>query len=595
MKYYAKYLCKKILSRLSDRYANILENPRHLNSLSYKNWIRANDPSPSDLKNYEEVNLQFQYRPLISILLPVYNPPIDFFIQAIESVTKQIYSNWELCIADDFSTDPRVKSVLEEYALKDKRIKVVYRPLNGHISESSNTCLSIASGEFIGLLDQDDLLSPDALFSNVKALNENPGIEMIYSDEDKINEQNERFSPFFKPDWSPETLLARNYICHFLVLRTSIVQQISGFRKGYEGSQDYDLILRFTEVTKKVHHIPKILYHWRTHLNSTSYSASAKSYATIAGEKALVDALERRKQSARVIPIDNLPGNFKLEYEIKGNPLVSIIIPSKNQYLFVKNCLDSIFKKTTYSNFEIVFVDNGSEDPKVKELLRGWEKNEPSRFQNLSLDIPFNFSKLIQFGREKARGDYLLLLNNDTEIISPNWIESMLGHAQLPEIGAVGCRLIYKDKSIQHAGVFLGVAGIANHLLQGEYYNSNRHFCYLKVMNNVSAITGACLMVAKSKFDMVSGLDQELTVAFNDIDFCLKLLPKGFRNLYIPDAILYHFESKSRGKDSGFEKNQRLQRESQLMRDRWGKLIQNDPYYNIHLSRTKLDFSLNVE
>jgi glycosyltransferase involved in cell wall biosynthesis len=593
-----RYFLAYVKNRLINKFYQSVEKkeifPRAIDSLDYSTWVKLNFTRKSDLLVYRNVLKTFTYQPLISIIVPVYNPPIQYLREAIDSVLKQVYSNWELCLADDLSTDPLVKQTLAEYAGLDPRIKVFYREKNGHISEASNSSISIARGEFIALLDQDDLLTEDALFHNVLALNIDSGIDMLYSDEDKINEREERFSPFFKPDWSPESFLSRNYICHFAVFRKRIVDEVGGFRKGFEGSQDYDLILRFTEKTDKVHHITKILYHWRTHKNSTALNASAKSYATVAGEKALNDALVRRGASARVDALLDLPGNFNVRYSVLGNPKVSIIIPSKNQSRYVSKCLDSIFKLSSYTNFEVIFVDNGSDEVETLELLEQWKKKETQRFHWIQKDIAFNFSTLINFGRENANGDYLILLNNDTEIVTPDWIEAMLGQAQRNEIGAVGAKLTYADKTIQHAGVLLGVGGIANHAMLGEYYESNKHYCYLKVTNNVSAVTGACFMVEANKFDSVQGFDENLAIAFNDIDFCLKLREKGLRNLFLPYVHLYHYESKSRGNDISEGKRKRLETESRIMMERWRFLIDNDPYYNPNLSKNRMDFSFNI-
>jgi GT2 family glycosyltransferase len=591
---YFHYLKTKFLSKFFFQKPVLEIFPKAVSSQAYDSWIKINHTRKSDLIIYAEVIKILEHKPLISIIMPVYNPPIEYLKAAVNSVISQVYTNWELCIADDFSTEAHVRKVLDDFVKQDRRIKVRYRSSNGHISEASNTAVEMANGDFIALLDQDDLLTSDALFQNVLALNLNPQIDMLYSDEDKINEQGFRFSPHFKPDWAPESLLSRNYICHFVVLKRSIVNEIGGFRRGFEGSQDYDLILRFTEKTQRIYHIPRILYHWRTHSNSTALSAGAKSYAAIAGENALKEALIRRRTPGRVNPLLELPGNFNIIYDIEGTPRVSIIIPSKNQFHFVSNCLDSIFKKTTFTNFEVIFIDNGSNEDDVLSLLQFWEKNEPIRFKRYIKDISFNFSELINYGREKATGNFLILLNNDTEIISEDWIESLLNQAQRSEIGAVGCKLIFLNKTIQHAGVLLGVGGIANHAMLGEYKDTNKHFCYLKLTNNVSAVTGACLMVETNKFDLVGGFDENLAIAFNDIDFCLKLFEQGYRNLYLPYVTLYHFESKSRGKDISNEKRKRLENESSFMKEKWKGLIERDSFYNINLTNEKMDFSLNL-
>ncbi|TGN08042.1 glycosyltransferase family 2 protein [Leptospira ilyithenensis] len=568
--------------------------PETIGNAEYALWLRKYFPRESDCEGMKDVCKILSYKPLVSIITPVYNPPIPFFKAAIDSVLAQVYENWELCLADDASTDTEIKNIIETYRKKDSRIKVIYRNKNGHISDASNSALSIAKGEFVALLDQDDLLTKDALFQNILALNKNRSIDMIYSDEDKITEDGKLFSPFFKPDWSQESYLSRNYTCHFSLYRKKIIDRIKGFRKGLEGSQDYDLMLRFSEKTDRIYHIPKILYHWRTHINSTSLNAGAKSYAAVAGERALVEALERRKEKGIVEPVPGYAGNFNIRYSLKNNPKVSIVIPSRNQSAFLEKCLNSIFAKSSYQNIEVVLVDNGTDEKKAISLIHHWKEKEPDRFLWLEYDIPFNFSKLINYGCENASGEYLIILNNDTEIISPDWVESLLSQAQREKTGAVGCMLLYSDETIQHAGVILGVGGIANHSMLGEYCESTKHYCYLKLTNNVSAVTGACFMISKKKFKKVGGLDENFAVSYNDIDFCLKLGKLGYRNLYLPYVRIFHYESKSRGSDVSPEKKIRLERESKMMEEKWKEVIDKDPYYNPNLSRSKFDFSLNV-
>ncbi|WP_439566229.1 glycosyltransferase family 2 protein [Gloeocapsopsis crepidinum] len=423
----------------------------------YARWLSKNFPRAADLKKMAETVEIFPYRPAISIIMPVYNPPEQFLQAAIASVLEQVYPYWELCIADDASTKPYVKSVLEEYASKDARIKVVFRAENGHISQASNSALELATGEFVALLDHDDCLTPDALYEVALLLNRHPEADMIYSDEDKIDTQNRLKDPFFKPEWCPDSFLSRMYTCHLGTYRRSLIEQIGGFRVGYEGSQDYDLVLRLTEKTANIFHIPKILYHWRIHPESTAAGvASVKSYAQLAAEKAIAEALTRRNEPGKVTGIPEFPGNYSVRYEISHYKRVSIIIPTRNLGNILNKCLESIFQKSTYPNYEVIVIDNGSTEVKTLNIISQWLEQQPEHFKCYPLDVPFNYSQLNNYAASKAEGDYLLFLNNDTEVVTPDWIEAMVEQAQRSSIGAVGALLLYPDNSIQHAGVVLG-------------------------------------------------------------------------------------------------------------------------------------------
>jgi glycosyltransferase involved in cell wall biosynthesis len=374
-----------------------------------------------------------------------------------------VYPYWELCIADDASTKTYVRALLEEYTSKDPRIKVVFRDENGHIARASNSAIEIAIGEFVTLLDHDDLLTPDALYEVALLLNKHPDADMIYSDEDKVDETNKFKEPFFKPDWCPDSFLSRMYTCHLGTYRRSLVTEIGGFRAGYEGSQDYDLVLRLTEKTEKIFHIPKILYHWRIHPASTASSLDNKTYAIDASKKALLEAINRRGEPGVVTPAPGPNGYYVVRYQLDTCDLVSIIIPTKNLGNIVDKCLLSIFEKTTYTNYEVILIDNGSNEPATLEVINKWKRKEPNRFRCYPLDIPFNYSKLNNFAVKQAKGKYLLFLNNDTEVVTPDWIEAMTEQAQRPSIGAVGALLLYPDNTIQHAGVVAGIGGVANH------------------------------------------------------------------------------------------------------------------------------------
>ena len=558
----------------------------------YKLWQRLHSLSEEEIALRKKQVETLPYKPLISIVVPVYNVDEIWLRKCIESVRAQIYPRWELCIADDCSPKQHVQKVLREYEALDSRIKVVYRQENGHISRSSNSALALAKGEYIALLDHDDELTVDALYENVLLLNKHPEADMIYSDEDKIGEDGVCYSPFLKPDWSPDLFLSQMYTCHFGVYRASLIRKIGGFRVGYEGSQDYDLVLRFTEQTKHIFHIPKILYHWRTIAESTALNSSSKGYAYVAGLKALQSALERRGEAGWVEPVENFPGQYRVHFLVQGRPLVSILIPTRDMAQVLAPCLQSLFAVTEYERYEVILIDNGSKQEDTKQLLKYWREKEPERFRVLELDTPFNYSRLNNEAAKAAKGEYLVLLNNDIRILSSNWLEEMLGQAQRASVGAVGARLLYPNRTIQHAGVTLGIVGPANHGHRGVEATSPGYFGRLLVTANYAAVTGACLLVSKNKYESVGGLDESLSIAFNDIDFCLKLWKQGWYNLVLNHIEFIHDESRSRGKDTTPEKQKRLQEEAALMNERWGSLLYNDPFYNVNLTLDREDFSL---
>lgn len=528
------------------------------------------------------LNSEFQYQPKISVIFPTFNTPENFLREAIQSVFDQIYPNWELCIADDASTQPHVRQVLEEYASTEARIKLVFRRENGHISRASNSALEIATGEFISLLDHDDLLTRDALSEVVKLLNLHPEADMIYSDEDKINEQNNYCLPAHKQDWCPDSFLSRMYTCHLGTYRRSLVNQIGGFRVGYEGSQDYDLVLRLTEKTNKIYHLPKILYHWRIHSGSASASRDAKPYAYEAAVKALTDALQRRGERGQVFANQNQPGHYTIRYEINQPKLVSIIIPTRDFGNHLNQCLESIFKQTSYPHYEVIVIDNGSQEAETSKIFQKWQSQEPSRFKVYPLDIPFNYSRLNNYGVQKAAGDYLLFLNNDTKITAENWLHAMVEQAQRSSIGAVGALLLYPNKTIQHAGIVLGVGGIASLGYQGvrslaEYED----LAHIACVNNVSAVSGACLMCRRTVFEEVGGFDEGLPLVYNDVDLCLKMLAKGYRNIYVNHVQLYHEELRGWHFDLTNQEYKQLEQDaSQLMQTRWQDVLKHDPCFS---------------
>ncbi|WKY47961.1 glycosyltransferase [Eubacteriaceae bacterium ES3] len=557
----------------------------------YKKWIEANEKY--DAEEVMESIDHFEKKPMISIILPVYNTEEKWLRKCIESVRRQYYTNWELCIADDNSSQNHVKQVLEEYKKTDSRIKVVYRDNNGHISESSNSALEIAEGEYVAFLDHDDILAPFALYQMVKEVNKHDEADIIYSDEDKINKFEKRSKPFFKPDWSPDTLMSQNYICHFLMIKRTLVEEVGGFRAGYEGAQDHDLVLRCTEKTKNIYHVPEVLYHWRMIDSSTARNPKAKTYAFDAGKKAVESALLRRNIKGTVTS-GKMMGTYTVTYDIIGNPKVSILIPTKDHAKDLKICLESILKKTKYENFEIIIIDNGSKQEETFALFEHYKQILKERFIVLDLDVPFNYSFLNNEGVKKATGDYVLLLNNDIQILTDSWLEKMLGYAQQEHIGAVGAKLYYKDGTVQHSGVVIGLGGVAGH--SHKYYSGKNtgYFNRLTIDSNYAGVTGACLLVEKNKFLAMEGLDAEnLSIAFNDVDFCLKLIDSGYYNVCLTQVECIHYESKSRGKEDTKEKQERFEREIIFMKNKWGKYIMGDPFYNKNLTMDREDFSMN--
>jgi len=585
-----KYMAKNGISHTIQRAK--IEKLR--NQASYPNWLARNEVL--DIEAMTQEIATFHYQPKISIAMPVYNVEEKWLRLCIDSILNQVYTNWELCMADDASTDPNVKKILTEYQQLDERIRVVFREQNGHISEATNSALAIATGEFVALLDNDDELAINAFYEVVKVLNENPKLDLIYSDEDKIDMDGNRSDPAFKPDWSPDLLLGTNYISHLGVYRRSILEEIGGFRKGYEGSQDYDLVLRFTEKTTKerITHIPKVLYYWRMLPTSTAVDQGSKGYAFEAGLRAVQDALVRRGINGHATH-GAANGLYDVYYDIESEKLVSIIIPTKNGYKDVQRCVSSIIEKTTYQNYEIIMADNGSTDPKMHELYAEFEQQLPGRFFVESIDIPFNFSTINNRAAKKAHGEYLLFLNNDTEVITENWLTLMVSFAQQERIGCVGAKLLYPNNTVQHAGVILGLGGVAGHGHYGYPHGDLGYFGRLAINVNYSAVTAACLLMKKADFDAVGGFEEAFTVAFNDVDLCLKVQALGRDNVWLHEAELYHFESQTRGYDDKGKKKKRFEQEKVMMEEKWGPLIENDPFYNPNLTRDIPNFSLRID
>ena len=558
----------------------------------YTEWLRRYDTLTDEARNtMRKTVASWPDRPVISVIMPTYNPNPKWLTAAIESVRNQIYPHWELCIADDASTDITIRTILEKYASDDARIKVVWREQNGHISAASNSALQVATGEWMALLDHDDLLSEHALYWVVDAIHNNRDARLIYSDEDKLNGSGQRVTPFFKPDWNRDLFYSYNMIAHLGVYHAELVKTVGGFRLGLEGAQDYDLALRCVEciVPGKIHHVPRVLYHWRMHAESTAQSVGSKPYAMVAGEKALNAHFERLKLAARA---EFVGLGYRVRYELPANlPLVSLIMPTRNGLQLLRRSVKSIFAKTTYPNYELLIVDNGSDDAETLHYLTSLGADP--RVSVIRDDRAFNYSALNNVAAGLAKGELLCLINNDIEIITPEWLAEMVSLTLSEGVGVVGARLWYPNNTLQHGGVLLGVGGVAGHAHLRLPRENHGYFGRAVLRQSLSAVTGACLLVRKAIYDEVGGLNEkDLAIAFNDVDFCLRVLEAGYRNVWTPYAELYHYESATRGLENTSGKRARFAREVQYMQRRWRGLLPQDPAYSPNLTLEHLDFSL---
>lgn len=577
--YFKHFGPKEFWVRLTERFQT--------DDVDYEEWYRNHRPSEEELERQRKE--KFDYMPLISILVPVYNTPESFLKQMIQSVRAQTYGNWELCIANANPGNKEVGEILRIASEKDKRIRVTDVPENEGIAQNTNAALKIASGEYVGLLDHDDLLTKDALYEVVKALNQQEKPEMLYSDEDKVTtDLTEHFQPYMKPDFNLDLLRSNNYICHFFVAKKSLIEDVGAFRGEFNGAQDYDLILRCSEKAAGIAHIPRILYHWRVHKASTADNPASKMYAFDAGKSAIEDHLKRCGQDGEVSHAKDL-GYYRVKYEVKGSPLVSIIIPNKDEVESLDKCLQSI-EKSTYKNYEIIVVENNS----VKdETFAYYKKIEAKGVKVVYWEKGFNYSAINNYGASYAKGDYLLLLNNDVEVITPDWLEEMLGNCQRKEVGIVGVKLYYPDDTVQHAGIIVGIGGVAGNIFVGLPRRYTGYFHKASVQQDLSAVTAACMMVKRSVYEAVKGLDEKLQVAFNDVDFCLRVRKAGYLVVYNPYAELYHYESKTRGPEDTKEKARRFYSELEYMRSHHLDILKSgDPMYNRNLTLTKWDYSL---
>lgn len=555
----------------------------------YGPWYRAYIPTEETLETQRKQ--KFDYSPLISIAVPAYQTPVEFLRQMIESLIVQTYSNWELCIVNASPDNEEMQKVLAEYSAGDSRVRFCNLKENFGIAENTNRAFAMAKGEFVGLLDHDDLLAPNALYEIVKILQDHPQADALYTDEDKVTtELDEHFQPHLKPDFNLDLLRSNNYICHFFVVRKSIVEKAGGFRKEFDGAQDYDFIFRCTENAGEVLHVPEILYHWRTHKASTADNPASKMYAFEAGKRAIEAHLERTGTKGEVSHTQDL-GFYRVKYPVQGKPLVSVIIPNKDEKETLQTCLEMLEKNTGYQNFEIIIVENNST---TDEIFRYYKELSGNRkIHLLRWGKEFNYSAINNFAVAHAKGEYLLFLNNDVKSINPDWLEEMLGVCQRPEVGGVGAKLIYPDNTIQHAGCVIGMGGIAGHMFVDMPADRTGYLHKASLLQDMSAVTAACLLMKKEVFEQAGGFTEELAVAFNDVDLCLKVRKNGYLIVYDPYVKLYHMESKTRGAEDSKEKVRRFQTEIEYMRCHWIDILKNgDPCYNKNLSLTKWNYSL---
>ncbi len=567
-----KYLKRK-LGRYSPGYYDF----------GYQQWLKraTSQPYPRSPSS----------TPVISILVPVFNVEERWLREMIASVQAQTYRHWELCMVNDCATDSHVEAVLNECAQSDPRIRVEHHVSNLGIAETSNSTLKLATGAFIVLLDHDDLLASNALERLVTAAESHPQADLFYSDEDKLDASGNRTTPFFKPDFSPALLHSQNYFGHLIMLSRDLIDQIGGFQSGFDGAQDYDLVLRASEQATQIIRLPEVLYHWRQIPGSTAAIYAEKDYAWDAGQRALQAHLDRANVQASAEK-GELPGTYSVKHTIVGQPFVSIIIPFRNEIALLEQCFHGLLNNTRWQQFEIIAVDNQSDKTEVEALKQRWIENDRVRF--VTFDKPFNFSAICNHGVAQSKGEYVVLLNNDVEIRSENWLENLLGYAQQPETGAVGAKLLYPDHRVQHMGIVIGIGDSAGHPFKGFPESENGYFGRLKITSNVSAVTAALLMVNKQKYVAVGGFDEKtFSVALNDVDFCLKLRKDGFLNIVTPEVYAIHYESKTRGADSSSTNKERYATEVAAFQSKWTDLLNaGDPYYNPNLTLESEDYRL---
>ena len=596
--YRKKYGIKKTIRKVMSKTYSKLFRKEQIAKIQgerekYQIWIQNNEPNEEELKEQRKTKFKNNYK--FSIVVPMYNTPVNFFSELVDCLKEQTYSNWELCLADG---SPEKNQELQEIIKSDNRIKYTFLNDNKGISGNTNEALKLATGDYILLVDHDDLIPIFCLYELAKTIEENPEVEFIYTDEDKIERVKEnRCDPHFKPDFAIDTLRSNNYITHLSVFKKELMDKLGGFRDKYNGAQDFDIIIRATENTKNIIHIPKILYHWRVHPNSTAMVADAKPYAYEAGIRVIEDHLKRQNLKAKVTHGGDIPGVYEVEYEVQGNPKVSIIIPNKDSVKLLKSCINSILKLTTYKNYEIVIVENNSEDQKTFDYYETIQKIENVRVITYP-EKGFNYSKIINFGVKNCEdSEFVVQLNSDTEVLTNNWIEKFVGFAQRPDVGAVGARLYYEDKSIQHAGIGIGICDLAANLLTNTPKNFHAYFGRECLTQDLSAVTGACLFSRRSIYEEVGYMDEEnFAVAFNDVDFCLKIRQAGYLIVYNPYVEFMHYESKTRGYEDTPEKKARFEKESNNFRTKWRKVLDaGDPYSNINFDKNTAQYNVRTD
>jgi GT2 family glycosyltransferase len=562
-------------------------NPHQMED-TYQNWIKTHEPNARELKRQRKH--RFNLRPRISIAVPMYQTPLKFLASMIDSVRQQTYSDWELCLADGHSPDPAVRRMLRRYAALDPRIRVAFLPENRGIAGNTNAAIELATGAYVALLDHDDTLAPFALYEVVQAINQNPAADFIYSDEDRLDEKELRVDYHFKPDWSPDALRCHNYICHLMVVERDLLLRIGGFRPGFDGSQDYDLALRGTEQARAVVHIPKVLYHWRK--NPASFTAGPRlKEAQEAALRAIQDHL-RRTGIAGTARHNSTIHTFQVERTLPRQPLVSIVIPTQDQQPTLARCLESI-ARSTYTHYEILLVENGSKESATFAYYKELEKNP--RVRLLTWDRPFNYAAVNNFAARQARGEILLMLNNDTEAINRDWLERMLEHALRPEVGIVGAKLYYPNDTIQHAGVVMDAFGLPCHIHHNSPAHSGGYVHRLVITQNLSAVTGACAMMRKQVFEEIGSFDERFVLAYNDVDLCLQCRQHGYWVVWTPHAEMYHHESMTRGPEDTLEKQSRFEAEKKLLQSKWpayGPL--GDPFLNPNLALNGPNLTLRL-
>ena len=604
-RYLKRHGMKQFLIRLTERFQQ--------EDIDYETWFGLNKATEKELQ--EQRKNPPEHGPIISIVVPVYRTPEIYLREMIESVVNQTYGNWELCLADaspkgeqlrqDLKKikgrktrealmkipdgDTELTSVIREYQLKDSRIRYEILKENKSIAENSNAAMEMATGDFVGLLDHDDTLEPNALYEVARKICEDDRVDVVYTDEDKINSKGTKhLTPNMKPDFNLDLLRSNNYICHLFVVRRILMEKVGGFRKEFDGAQDYDFILRCTEEAEKIAHVHKVLYHWRTHEKSTSDTPESKIYAFHAGRRAVEAHLQRLGIQAEVEETCDL-GYYRVKYPVIGSPMVSILIPNKDQLQTLKKCLKSIWEKTEYTNYEILIIENNSTEKETFEFYKKIDGRHHVRV--LYWDKEFNYSSINNFGAAQAKGEYLLLLNNDTEVITKGWMKELLSHCQRPEVGMVGAKLYFPDNTIQSAGTIIGMGGMADHAFVNMDRKKSGYMHRASIQVDMSGVTAACAMVKRSVYEEVHGLEEKLTVAFNDVDLGLKIVTAGYLIVFDPYAELYHYESKSRGVND--EKKERHAREVKYTQEKWADfLAAGDPCYNQNLTLAKHNFSL---